>query len=342
MRDVLTSMIKAHEIQGVIALENSFNRVGLDHVLLVRVASAAVVTRMLGGTRDQIVDALSLAWVDGCALRTYRHAPNAGSRKSWAAGDATSRAVRLAMMTMKGEMGLPSVLTAPKWGFYDVLFKGNQFHFTQKFGSYVMENVLFKISFPAEFHAQTAAEAAVRLHPMVRDRIDQISRIDVTTHESAIRIISKVGPLANFADRDHCLQYMIAIPLLYGNLSAEHYADDFHHNDPRIDRLRDKMEIREDSRYSREYHDADKRSIANALQIFFDDGSSTERIEIEYPIGHRRRREEGIPMLEKKFEANLRTRFPDHRCQQILQLCLEQETLEQTPVHEFMEQFVIN
>ncbi len=342
MRDVLTSMIKAHEIQGVIALENSFNRVGLDHVLLVRVASAAVVTRMLGGTRDQIVDALSLAWVDGCALRTYRHAPNAGSRKSWAAGDATSRAVRLAMMTMKGEMGLPSVLTAPKWGFYDVLFKGNQFHFTQKFGSYVMENVLFKISFPAEFHAQTAAEAAVRLHPMVRDRIDQISRIDVTTHESAIRIISKVGPLANFADRDHCLQYMIAIPLLYGNLSAEHYADDFHYNDPRIDRLRDKMEIREDSRYSREYHDADKRSIANALQIFFDDGSSTERIEIEYPIGHRRRREEGIPMLEKKFEANLRTRFPDHRCQQILQLCLEQETLEQTPVHEFMEQFVIN
>jgi 2-methylcitrate dehydratase len=251
MRDVLTSMIKSHEIQGVIALENSFNRVGLDHVLLVRVASAGVVARMLGGTRDQIVDALSQAWVDGCALRTYRHAPNAGSRKSWAAGDATSRAVRLAMITMKGEMGLPSVLTAPKWGFYDVLFGGKPLRFTQAFGSYVMENILFKISFPAEFHAQTAVEAAVRLHPVVKDRIAEISRIDVTTHESAIRIISKVGPLANFADRDHCLQYMIAIPLLYGNLTAEHYADDFHHSDPQIDVLRDKMKITEDQRYSR-------------------------------------------------------------------------------------------
>ena len=342
MRDVLTSMIKAHEIQGVIALENSFNRVGLDHVLLVRIASTGVVTRMLGGTRDQIVDALSQAWVDGCALRTYRHAPNAGSRKSWAAGDATSRAVRLAMITMKGEMGLPSVLTAPKWGFYDVLFGGKPLRFTQAFGSYVMENILFKISFPAEFHAQTAVEAAVRLHPVVKDRIAEISRIDVTTHESAIRIISKVGPLANFADRDHCLQYMIAIPLLYGNLTAEHYADEFQHGDPRIDALRDKITITEDQRYSREYHDSDKRSIANAIQVFFEDGSSTERIEIEYPVGHRRRREEGIPLLEQKFEANLQTRFPDRQCREILGLCLDQAALEQTPAHEFMDLFVIN
>ena len=342
MREVLTAMIKAHEIQGVIALENSFNRVGLDHVLLVRVASAGVVTKMLGGTREQIINALSQAWVDGCSLRTYRHAPNAGSRKSWAAGDATSRAVRLAMMTMKGEMGLPGVLTAPKWGFYDVLFKGNPFKFTQGFGSYVMENILFKISFPAEFHAQTAAEGSVKLHAAVKDRIDQIARIEITTHESAIRIISKVGPLANFADRDHCLQYMIAVPLLYGNLIAEHYEDDFHKGDPRIDQLREKMEIKEDKRYSKEYHDSDKRSIANAIQIFFKDGTSTERVETEYPVGHRRRRVEGIPLLEKKFYANLQTRFPDQRCQAIMALCLDQKTLEATPVNEFAELFAIN
>ncbi|MFN8710044.1 MAG: bifunctional 2-methylcitrate dehydratase/aconitate hydratase, partial [Planctomyces sp.] len=298
IRDVLTAMIQAHEIQGVMALENSFNRVGLDHVLLVRVATTGVVTRMLGGTRDQIVDALSQAWVDGCALRTYRHAPNAGSRKSWAAGDATSRGVRLAMMTMKGEMGIPSVLTAPKWGFYDVLFKERPFVIRQTLDSYVMENVLFKISFPAEFHAQTAVEAAVRLHPMVRDRIDEIDRIEITTHESAIRIISKSGPLANFADRDHCLQYMIAVPLLLGTLNADHYRDDFHQADPRIDQLREKMVVSEDKRYSAEYHEADKRSIANAIQIFFKNGSSTEKVEIEYPIGHRRRRAEGIPVLE--------------------------------------------
>ena len=342
MREVLTAMIKAHEIQGVIALENSFNRVGLDHVLLVRVASAGVVTKMLGGTREQIINALSQAWVDGCSLRTYRHAPNAGSRKSWAAGDATSRAVRLAMMTMKGEMGLPGVLTAPKWGFYDVLFKGNPFKFTQGFGSYVMENILFKISFPAEFHAQTAAEGSVKLHAAVKDRIDQIARIEITTHESAIRIISKVGPLANFADRDHCLQYMIAVPLLYGNLIAEHYEDDFHKGDPRIDQLREKMEIKEDKRYSKEYHDSDKRSIANAIQIFFKDGTSTERVETEYPVGHRRRRVEGIPLLEKKFYANLQTRFPDQRCQAIMALSLDQKTLEATPVNEFAELFAIN
>ncbi|MBI2801015.1 MAG: bifunctional 2-methylcitrate dehydratase/aconitate hydratase [Gammaproteobacteria bacterium] len=342
MRDVLTAMIKAHEIQGVIALENSFNRVGLDHVLLVRVASTGVVTNMLGGSRDQIIDALSQAWVDGCSLRTYRHAPNAGSRKSWAAGDATSRAVRLAMITMQGEMGLPGVLSAPKWGYYDVLFKGNEFKFTQGFGTYVMENVLFKISFPAEFHAQTAAEAAVKLHAQVKDRLAAITRIEITTHESAIRIISKVGPLANFADRDHCLQYMIAVPLLYGNLIAEHYEDDFHKGDPRIDVLREKMEITEDKRYSKEYHDADKRSIANAIQIFFKDGTKTERVEIEYPVGHRRRRVEGIPLLEKKFYANLQTRFPEQRCKAILDLCLDQQRLEATPVHEFAALFSIN
>lgn len=251
MKDVLTAMIKAHEIQGVLALENSYNRVGLDHVLLVRVASTAVVTKMLGGNKEQIIDAVSQAWVDGCALRTYRHAPNAGSRKSWAAGDATSRAVRLAMITMKGEMGLPSVLTAPKWGYYDVLFNGEQFKVNQPFESYVMENVLFKISFPAEFHSQTAVECAVALHNEVKDRIDQITRIEVTTHESAIRIISKSGKLANPADRDHCLQYMIAVPLIYGDLVAEHYEDGFHNGDPRIDALREKMMIIEDSRYSR-------------------------------------------------------------------------------------------
>jgi 2-methylcitrate dehydratase len=342
MRDVLTAMIKAHEIQGVLALENSYNRVGLDHVLLVRVASTAVVTKMLGGNRDQIIDAVSQAWVDGCSLRTYRHAPNAGSRKSWAAGDATSRAVRLAMITMKGEMGLPSVLTAPQWGYYDVLFNGEQFKVNQLFDSYVMENVLFKISFPAEFHAQTAVECAVTLHDQVKDRIDDIERIVVTTHESAIRIISKSGNLANPADRDHCLQYMIAVPLLHGDLIAEHYEDDFHKGDARIDVLRDKMVIKEDPRYSAEYLEADKRSIANAIQVYFNDGSSTENIAVEYPIGHRRRREEGIPVLENKFLRNLQTRFPVGTSQKIFDLCSDQNKLESTSVNEFMELFVIN
>ncbi|WNJ95082.1 bifunctional 2-methylcitrate dehydratase/aconitate hydratase [Vibrio ruber] len=342
MKDVLTAMIKAHEIQGVLALNNSFNRVGLDHVLLVRVASVAVVTKMLGGSRQQIIDALSQAWVDGGALRTYRHAPNAGSRKSWAAGDATSRAVRLAMITMKGEMGIPTVLSAPQWGYYDVLFKGKAFDIPQQFSSYVMENVLFKISFPAEFHAQTAVECAVQLHPHVRDRIDEIDRIEMTTHESAIRIISKVGELANPADRDHCLQYMTAVPLLYGDLVAEYYEDSFHQSDPRIDQLRDKMVIQEDARYSREYLESDKRSIANAMQIFFRDGSCTEKVEVEYPIGHRRRREAGIPILEQKFIRNLQTRFPQSRVEAITTLCLDQERLERTPVDEFMALFVIN
>ena len=342
MRDVLTAMIKAHEIQGVLALENSYNRVGLDHVLLVRVATTAVVTKMLGGTKDQIIDAVSQAWVDGCSLRTYRHAPNAGSRKSWAAGDATSRGVRLAMITMKGEMGIPTVLSAPTWGYYDVLFKGEKFKFQRDYGSYVMENVLFKISFPAEFHAQTAAEAAVKLHPEIKNRLDEIEKIQVTTHESAIRIISKVGPMANPADRDHCLQYMIAVPLIYGDLVAEHYENDFHSSDPRIDELRDKMDVIEDKRYSAEYHDPEKRSIANALQVFFKDGSSTEKVEVEYPIGHRRRRGDGIPLLEKKFLNNLQTRFPNWKSDKIMELCLNPDKLEAKPVHEFMDLLSIN
>jgi 2-methylcitrate dehydratase len=342
MRDVLTAMIKAHEIQGVLALENSFNRVGLDHVLLVKVASAAVVTKLLGGTREQIIDAVSQAWVDGQSLRTYRHAPNAGSRKSWAAGDATSRAVRLAMMTMQGEMGIPGALTAPTWGFYDVLFKGKEFKFQRDYGSYVMEQILFKISYPAEFHSQTACEAAATLHPQVSNRLDEIEKIILTTHESAIRIISKVGPLSNPADRDHCLQYLAAVPLIFGDLVAENYEDDFHAANPVIDELRDKMEVVEDERYSREYHDPDKRSIANAIQVFFKDGSSTDKVEVEYPIGHRRRREEGIPVLEAKFYSNLQTRFPEWRCRQIMDLCLNQELLEAMPVNEFMDMLVIN
>ncbi len=352
--DVLTAMVKAHEIQGVLALENSFNRVGLDHVVLVKVASAAVVTHLLGGNEGQVIDALSQAFVDGQSLRTYRHSPNAGSRKSWAAGDATSRAVRLAMMTMAGEMGIPGVLTAPQWGFYDVLFsKTNKdqkikpleqrcFSLIQPYGSYVMENILFKISFPAEFHSQTACEAAVCLHSQVKDRLSEISRIVIHTHESAIRIISKVGPLANPADRDHCIQYIVAVPLAFGDLVAEHYEDSFHAANPIIDQLRDKMEIVEDSRYSREYLESDKRSIANAIQVFFKDGSSSEKIEIEYPIGHRRRRTEGIPVLEQKFLSNLRTRFPEQRCQQIMSLCIDKARLESTPVNKFMEMFTIN
>ncbi|GAM70492.1 2-methylcitrate dehydratase [Vibrio sp. JCM 19236] len=326
----------------MLALENSFNRVGLDHVLLVRVASTAVVTKMLGGNRDQVIDALSHAWADGGALRTYRHAPNAGSRKSWAAGDATSRAVRLAMITMKGEMGIPTVLSAPNWGYFDVLFKGEQFKVSQSFESYVMENVLFKISFPAEFHSQTAVEAAVTLHPEVKDKLSEIERIEVTTHESAIRIISKVGELANPADRDHCLQYMIAVPLIHGDLIAEHYEDSFHKGDARIDELRSKMTIIEDERYSKEYLDSDKRSIANAIQVFFKDGSSTQKVEVEYPIGHRRRRAEGIPVLEQKFLSNLRTRYPEAQCQAIYELCKDQTKLEQSSVNEFMQSLVIN
>jgi 2-methylcitrate dehydratase len=340
MRDVLRAMIKAHEIQGVIAIKNSFNRVGLDHVVLVKVATTAVVMAMLGGTRDETVNAVSNAWIDGQSLRTYRHAPNAGSRKSWAAGDATSRGVRLALMALKGEMGYPSALTAKTWGFYDVLFKGQPFKFDRPFGSYVMENVLFKISFPAEFHAQTAVECAVKLHPEVKNRVDQIKRIVITTHESAIRIIDKQGPLNNPADRDHCIQYMTAIGLLKGNLVATDYEDNVA-ADPHIDALRDKMECVENKSYSKDYLDPEKRSIANAVQIFFNDGSRTANVAVEYPVGHRRRREEGIPLLEAKFQTNLARRFPAKQQNAILALCRDQKKLEQTPVNEFVDLFVI-
>jgi 2-methylcitrate dehydratase len=346
MKSVLTAMIKAHEIQGVLALENSFNRVGLDHVILVKIASTAVVMKLLGGSRDEIIDALSNAWIDGQALRTYRHSPNTGPRKSWAAGDATSRAVRLALMTLKGEMGYPSALTAKTWGFYDVLFKGNAFKFQRPYGSYVMEQILFKISFPAEFHSQTAVEAAFQLHAQVGERLDtlekiaQIDRIVITTHESALRIIDKKGPLHNPADRDHCIQYMAAVGLLKGNLSAADY-EDAAAADPRIDALRNKMECVENPQYTRDYLDPEKRSIANALQIFFKDGTQSENIAVEYPIGHRRRRAEGIPELVKKFRVNLARRFPAKQSIAILGLCMDAKRLEATPVNEFMDMLAI-
>ncbi len=339
VRDVLTAMIQAHEIQGVLALENSFNRVGLDHVLLVKVASTAVAAKLLGGTQRQIVDALSHAFIDGQSLRTYRHAPNAGQRKSWAAGDATSRAVRLALLALQGEPGLPSALTVPRWGFQDVLFKGNPLKRSRPYGSYVMENVLFKISFPAEFHAQTAAECAMTLHPLVKDRLGEIERVVLTTQESAVRIISKTGPLHNPADRDHSLQYIVAIPLIFGRLTADDYEDKVA-ADPRIDSLRAKMQVIEDPRYTREYLEADKRSIANAVQVFFKDGTSTAKIEVEYPVGHRRRRAEGIPLLVEKFAANLATQMKPDQAKAILELCADRERLEETPVDEFMAMWV--
>ena len=333
VKDILHCMIMAHEIQGILALKNSFNRVGLDHVVLVKVASTAIATKLLGGNLNQIKDAVSHAWVDGQSLRTYRHAPNAGSRKSWAAGDATSRAVRLAMIVLQGEMGYPGVLSAPTWGFEDVSFNKKDITLDQPLGTYVMENVLFKISFPAEFHAQTAVEAAVKLHPLIKD-IDDIKSIEVTTHESAIRIISKVGELNNPADRDHCLQYMIAIGLLKGDLVAEDYEDDVA-SDPRIDQLRSKMDIKEDERYSREYHEADKRSIANRIQIHFNDGTSSEVIEVEYPIGHKTRREEGIPVLEQKFKRNLELTYGKEKANLIFEKCINQEELEKMSVIDF-------
>ena len=336
MRTVLESMIMAHEIQGVLALENSFNRVGLDHVLLVKVASTAVATKLLGGSIDQIKDAVSQAWLDGQSLRTYRHAPNAGSRKSWAAGDATSRGVRLAMITMSGEMGYPGALSAPVWGFEDVLFKGDNLSLPQPFETYVMENILFKISFPAEFHAQTAVEAAVSLHSEIKDRINEIESIEITTHESAIRIISKVGELNNPADRDHCLQYMVAIGLLKGNLVAEDYEDDVA-KDPRVDELREKMVINEDKRYSKEYLEADKRSIANRIKVHFKDGTATNEVEVEYPIGHKRRRKEGIPILEKKFKDNLFITYDEFKSNEIFELCMDQRKLEETSVADFQQ-----
>jgi 2-methylcitrate dehydratase len=320
----------------VLALENSFNRVGLDHVLLVRIASTAVATHLLAGTREQIKNAVSNAWLDGGALRTYRHAPNAGSRKSWAAGDATARGVQHALMAIKGEMGYPSAISAQKWGFSEVLFKGQPIELARPPGCYVMENVLFKISFPAEFHAQTAVEAAFRLHPQVRDRLDQVERVEMHTHESALRIIDKTGPLHNSADRDHCLQYMTAIGLIFGALTADHYEDEAA-ADPRIDALRTKMVVKEDPRYTREYLQADKRSIANAVQVFFRDGTATEKVEVEYPLGHRRRRAEGIPLLMEKFRANAKTCFPQRRVEEILALFDNVEALAQTPVDRLLE-----
>src|SRR5678815_3092230 len=339
MRDVLTAMIKAHEIQGVLALENSFNRVGLDHVVLVKVASTAVVAHMLGCSYDQVVNAVSQAWVDGQSLRTYRHAPNTGSRKSWAAGDATSRAVRLALISKTGEMGYPSVLTAKTWGFYDVLFKGAPFKFDRSYGSYVMENVLFKISFPAEFHAQTAVECAMQLHPLVGDRLADIRRITIRTHESAIRIIDKQGPLANPADRDHCIQYMVAVPMIHGRLTAADYEDSIA-ADPRIDALREKMVCVEDPQFSRDYLDPQRRSIANAITVEFNDGTRTQEVVIEYPIGHRRRREEGIPVLIEKFRTNIARRFAGRQQQAILDVALDAQRLAAIPVHEFVDLMV--
>jgi 2-methylcitrate dehydratase len=339
VKDLLIAMIKAHEIQGVLALENSFNRVGLDHVILVKIATTAVVTQMLGGSREEILNALSLAFVDGQSLRTYRHTPNTGSRKSWAAGDATSRGVQLATMSLKGEMGYPSALTAKTWGFYDVLFKGHPFKLSRPFGSYVMENVLFKIAFPAEFHAQTAVECAVSLHPLIKERLDDIEKIILITHESAIRIISKEGPLYNPADRDHCLQYMVAIGLLFGDLTADHYEEAVA-ADPRIDKLREKMQVQENPAFSKNYLDPHKRSIANAIQIVFKDGSKTQEVCVEYPIGHKRRRQEGIPLLFKKFHNHLLSHYTEKQTSHIFELCYPLETLEKMPVNEFTDLYL--
>ena len=335
VRTVLTGMIKAHEIQGVLALENSFNRVGLDHVLLVRVASTAVVTALLGGSRGQIIDAVSNAWIDGGALRTYRHAPNTGSRKSWAAGDATSRAVRHALFALKGEMGYPSALSAKTWGFQDVLFKGKSLSLPQPFGSYVMENVLFKISYPAEFHAQTAVEAAMALHGQVLPKIDDIERISIETQEPGMRIIDKTGPLANPADRDHCIQYMVAIPLLFGRLNAADYEDRIA-AEPRVDALRAKMQVKENPAFTKDYYDPEKRYIGNAVQVFFKDGSASQRVQVDYPIGHRKRREEGSPKLVKKFEASVAAHFSPRQAESIKAMFADPRALAAMPVSEFV------
>jgi 2-methylcitrate dehydratase len=341
VREVLTAMIKAHEIQGVTALENAYNRVGLDHVILVRVATTAVTAAMLGGSLEQVVNAVSNAWIDGGALRTYRHAPNTGSRKSWAAGDATSRGVRHALIALRGEMGYPSALSAPKWGFYDVLFRGKPFAFPQGFGSYVMENVLFKISFPAEFHAQTAVECAMHLHPAVRDRLDDIERIAIETQEPGVRIIDKTGPLANPADRDHCIQYMVAIPLIFGRLTAADYEDGVA-RDPRVDALRARMEVRENPGFTTDYYAADKRFIGNAIQVFFKDGTRTDRVHIDTPIGHRRRRAEGYPVLVEKFKASLPPVFPEKQCRRIEAMFADPERLDAMPVDDFVAHLVRN
>src|SRR6202035_21810 len=334
VRTVLTGMIKAHEIQGVLALENSFNRVGLDHVLLVRVASTAVVTALLGGSREQIIDAVSNAWIDGGALRTYRHAPNTGSRKSWAAGDATSRAVRHALFALKGEMGYPSALTAKSWGFQDVMFKSKALALPQPFGSYVMENVLFKISYPAEFHAQTAVEAAMTLHPQIREKLGEIERVTIETQEPGVRIIDKTGPLANPADRDHCIQYIVAIPLLFARLNAAAYEDPIA-GDPRVDALRAKMQVKENTTFTQQYYDANRRYIGNAVQVFFKDGTASRRVQVDYPIGHRKRREDGMPVLVKKFEASVAAHFSPAQTESIKAMFADRDALAAMPVSEF-------
>jgi 2-methylcitrate dehydratase len=339
IKDVLTAMIKAHEIQGCIALENSFNKVGLDHVILVKVASTAVIAGMMGLTRDQVLAAVSLAWIDGHSLRIYRHFPNAGSRKSWAAGDATSRGVRLALMAQAGEMGYPSALTAKTWGFYDVSFKGQSFKFQRPYGSYVMENVLFKISFPAEFHSQTAVEAAMTIYQQMQaagKTSDDIKKITIRTHEACIRIIDKKGPLTNFADRDHCIQYMVAVPFIFGRLTARDYEDDIA-ADPRIDALREKIVCVEDTGYSADYHDPEKRSIANAVTVEFNDGTVFDEVAVEYPVGHARRRVEGIPLLIEKFKINLARIYDTEKQKKIADLCLDYDKLAATPVNEFMD-----
>ena len=335
VRDVLTAMIKAHEIQGVLALENSFNRVGLDHVLLVRVASTAVVAQLLGATREQVINAVSNAWIDGGALRTYRHAPNTGSRKSWAAGDATSRAVRHALIALTGEMGYPSALSAKNWGFSDVLFKGRPIALPQPFGSYVMENVLFKISYPAEFHAQTAVECAMKLHSQVHTRLGDVERVVIETQEPAVRIIDKTGPLANPADRDHCIQYMVAVPLIFGRLTAEDYEDTIA-ADPRIDALRTRMQVKENPDFTADYYAADKRYIGNAVQVFFKDGSCTERVAVDYPIGHRKRRAEGKPLLVQKFETAVARHFSERQTALIKQTLADAKKLDTMPVNDLM------
>ncbi len=340
VQDVLTAMIKAHEIQGILALENSFNRVGLDHVLLVRIASTAVTTKMLGGTKEQVINAVSNAWIDGGSLRTYRHAPNTGSRKSWAAGDACRRAVTLALMAVNGEMGYPSALSASVWGYYDVLFKGQPFEFQRSYGSYVMENILFKISFPAEFHAQTAVECAMTLHPQVKDRLNEIDKIVIETQEAGVRIIDKTGPLDNYADRDHCLQYMVAVPLLTGVLTAQSYSDEVA-KDPQIDRLRDLMEVTENEKFTLDYFDPEKRGIGNAVQVFFKDGSSTERVEVSYPIGHRRRRDEGIPELVKKFHSAVAEHYSADQARTIGAAVESQAELKKMSVPDFVDDWVM-
>jgi len=342
MKDVLEAMIKAHEIQGCMALENSFNRVGLDHVILVKLASAAVVSKMMGLTRDQTVDVISQVFVDGQSLRTFRHAPNTGSRKSWSAGDACMRAVHLALQVKRGQMGIPTVLTAKTWGFYDVLFKGNEFKFQRPYGSYIMENVLFKISFPAEFHAQTAAEAAHIIHKQLKDAgksSDDIKHVKIRTQEAAIRIIDKSGPLANFADRDHTIQYMVAVPLIFGRLTTEDYSDDVA-ADPRIDELRAKIQCVEDKEFTAEYHDPDKRFIGNALTVTLNDGTVMDEVVLPYPVGHKRRREEGIPLLNAKFERHVAPWFEKSHVESILKQVGDQTTLEAMSVSDFTDLFV--